>query len=75
MGLGLAGKVALITAASPRAGPGDGAGARPRRRGRRDSSTQPEEVADCIAFLVSERARWIAGQCLVVDGGQYRGAA
>jgi NAD(P)-dependent dehydrogenase (short-subunit alcohol dehydrogenase family) len=32
---------------------------------------RPEEVADCIAFLVSERANWIAGHCLVVDGGQY----
>jgi 3-oxoacyl-[acyl-carrier protein] reductase len=34
---------------------------------------RPEEVADCIAFLVSERAKWIVGHCLVVDGGQYPG--
>jgi 3-oxoacyl-[acyl-carrier protein] reductase len=32
---------------------------------------RPEEVAECIAFLVSERANWIVGHCLVVDGGQY----
>jgi len=36
---------------------------------------RPEEVADCITFLVSERAHWIAGHCLVVDGGQYPGVA
>jgi 3-oxoacyl-[acyl-carrier protein] reductase len=36
---------------------------------------RPEEVADCIAFLVSGRANWIVGHCLVVDGGQYPGVA
>lgn len=36
---------------------------------------RPEEVADCIAFLVSERANWIAGHCLVVNGGQYPAVA
>ena len=36
---------------------------------------RPEEVADCIAFLVSERAHWIVGHCLVVDGGQYPAVA
>lgn len=35
----------------------------------------PEEIADCIAFLLSDEARWVVGQCLVVDGGQYRGVA
>jgi 3-oxoacyl-[acyl-carrier protein] reductase len=34
---------------------------------------RPEEVADCIAFLVSPRANWIVGHCLVVDGGQFPG--
>jgi 3-oxoacyl-[acyl-carrier protein] reductase len=34
---------------------------------------RPDEVADCVVFLLSERARWIVGHCLVVDGGQYRG--
>ncbi len=33
----------------------------------------PEEVADVAVFLVSKRARWITGECVVVDGGQYRG--
>jgi 3-oxoacyl-[acyl-carrier protein] reductase len=33
----------------------------------------PEEVADAVAFLVSMRASWITGVCLVVDGGQHKG--
>jgi len=33
----------------------------------------PEEVADVAVFLVSPRARWITGECVVVDGGQYHG--
>jgi len=31
-----------------------------------------EEVGDVIAFLCSPRASWIAGACVVVDGGQSR---
>lgn len=30
---------------------------------------KPEEVADAVVFLCSEKAKWITGQVIVVDGG------
>lgn len=33
---------------------------------------KPEEIADAIVFLASERARFITGAELVIDGGQKR---
>jgi len=32
---------------------------------------EPEDVADLVAFLVSDKARWITGQCIDVDGGHH----
>ncbi len=34
----------------------------------------PEEVAEVALFLASDRARWVTGQTIVVDGGQLLGA-
>jgi len=32
---------------------------------------RPEDVASAVDFLASERARWITGQEIVVDGGRF----
>ena len=32
----------------------------------------PEEVAAVVAFMASDRASWVTGTCLNVDGGQSR---
>jgi 3-oxoacyl-[acyl-carrier protein] reductase len=34
---------------------------------------RPEEVADTIVWLASERASFITGQTILVDGGMYKG--
>ena len=32
---------------------------------------EPEEVADLVAFLVSDRAAYITGQVISINGGIY----
>ena len=34
---------------------------------------KPEDIANAVAFLCSERAKFITGTTLVVDGGQTSG--
>ena len=31
---------------------------------------QPEDIANCIAFLASDKANTITGQTIIIDGGQ-----
>jgi L-rhamnose 1-dehydrogenase len=32
---------------------------------------QPEDVADCVVFLASDRARYVTGAALLIDGGLF----
>lgn len=36
---------------------------------------EPEEVAELIVFLVSERTGWITGECVAIDGGRAQTCA
>ncbi|WP_272949736.1 SDR family oxidoreductase [Kribbella antibiotica] len=31
----------------------------------------PDDIANAVVFLASERAGWLTGSNLVVDGGEY----
>ncbi len=59
----------MVEAAAARQPDPDGYRDRRRRSGLIPDEGTPEDVADAVAFLVSDESRWITGQSLVVDGG------
>ncbi|MDG2304041.1 MAG: SDR family NAD(P)-dependent oxidoreductase [Candidatus Binatia bacterium] len=34
---------------------------------------RPEEVSDAVVYLASNRASWISGECIAIDGVQHKG--
>ena len=46
-----------------------------KRLGRHEERTKHEELTNLAAFLLSDMAEYINGECVVIDGGQWlRGA-
>ena len=44
-----------------------------RRAGAKLLNSQPEEVSHVVLFLASERASFVTGETIHVDGGQHAG--
>ncbi|HKW75790.1 MAG TPA: SDR family oxidoreductase, partial [Terriglobales bacterium] len=64
----LAGVRAVAAGTSPEAVYGQWSAEIPLRR-----VGQPQEIADAILWLASERASYLTGQTLLIDGGIYKG--
>ena len=50
----------------------DGPRSETRRRSRCAAGATPREFGDVVCFLASDRARYVSGQTIVVDGGLQR---
>ncbi|HEX5900441.1 MAG TPA: SDR family oxidoreductase [Solirubrobacteraceae bacterium] len=68
----LTGRTAIVTGASRGIGLAIAAALELTPLGRIGS---PEDVAGAVAFLASDRASWITGETLVIDGGQILSTA